>query len=610
MAYLPAVAENFYIENYDVDMVVNKNKSVAITENIDVYFTSSSHGIFRDIPYKNATITLPYVLGDKFQIIRGFNTITFKIGDPDKYITGKHHYNINYNYNYHDNKDEFYHNIIGTSWGVPINKVKFRITMPENFDKNKAGLSIGKYGTKGFEDGAVFRMDDNVVSGETFRVLQPNEGITFRTELPKGYFNKYTDYGCYILLGLIILCTLVTFFIWLRYGKEDIVIPILSFEPPEEIKNVLEAEIYYSEHASSKGIAGLLIELAHKGFLKIEDTESDYDSHINFTITKLKDFDSYDEKKSIPQGLKNENLSTGDKFRDFNSFAQTYSIEQEFMNALFENKDSITDADLKSSNTFYKHCYKILENTVTTVSKRMYTQISLSKSLNFCVNFCIMIILACFLLFTNGIQYSQVFILNSHVNWAAVIFICLMLSSAWARKIGFILFITIAFNIVAFYNAQILTFEYWTQILFCLFCLVVAINCASNLPKKNKNACYALGKLIGLKKYIQTAEKHELELLVKENPELFYNILPYAYVLGVSKVWIDKFKSIMQINQEFYNNRFDADNIIRYADKISEYSQPSIENGGISRNSSGSRSSFGGGGHSGGGSGGGGGRSW
>ena len=47
--------ENFYIENYDVDMVVNKNKSVAITENIDVYFTSSSHGIFRDIPYKNYT---------------------------------------------------------------------------------------------------------------------------------------------------------------------------------------------------------------------------------------------------------------------------------------------------------------------------------------------------------------------------------------------------------------------------------------------------------------------------------------------------------------------------------------------------------------------------
>ena len=39
---------------------------------------------------------------------------------------------------------------------------------------------------------------------------------------------------------------------------------------------------------------------------------------------------------------------------------------------------------------------------------------------------------------------------------------------------------------------------------------------------------------LGLKKYIELAEKDQMEKLVKDNPELYYHVLPYAYVLGVS----------------------------------------------------------------------------
>ena len=52
----PVFAENFYIENYDVNILVNKSKQAHITENMDVYFTVSSHGIYRDIIHKNATV--------------------------------------------------------------------------------------------------------------------------------------------------------------------------------------------------------------------------------------------------------------------------------------------------------------------------------------------------------------------------------------------------------------------------------------------------------------------------------------------------------------------------------------------------------------------------
>ena len=39
-------------------------------------------------------------------------------------------------------------------------------------------------------------------------------------------------------------------------------------------------------------------------------------------------------------------------------------------------------------------------------------------------------------------------------------------------------------------------------------------------------------------------EKDKLEMLVNDNPNYFFDILPYAYVLGVSDIWSKKFESI------------------------------------------------------------------
>ena len=59
-----------------------------------------------------------------------------------------------------------------------------------------------------------------------------------------------------------------------------------------------------------------------------------------------------------------------------------------------------------------------------------------------------------------------------------------------------------------------------------------------------------LGRLLGLKKYIELAEKDKMEKLVKDNPDLYYQVLPYAYVLGVSDEWIDKFNFVKEINSK------------------------------------------------------------
>lgn len=48
-------------------------------------------------------------------------------------------------------------------------------------------------------------------------------------------------------------------------------------------------------------------------------------------------------------------------------------------------------------------------------------------------------------------------------------------------------------------------------------------------------------KVLGFKNYLNTAEKNQLEILVSDDPNYFYDILPYTYVLGISDKWIGTF---------------------------------------------------------------------
>ena len=63
-------------------------------------------------------------------------------------------------------------------------------------------------------------------------------------------------------------------------------------------------------------------------------------------------------------------------------------------------------------------------------------------------------------------------------------------------------------------------------------------------------------KILGFRNYLNTAEKSKLEALVLENPNYFYDILPYTYVLNISKKWINNFEknNLSNIDLKILNN--------------------------------------------------------
>ena len=54
-----------------------------------------------------------------------------------------------------------------------------------------------------------------------------------------------------------------------------------------------------------------------------------------------------------------------------------------------------------------------------------------------------------------------------------------------------------------------------------------------------------LGEILGFKDFIVVTEEDKIKFMLEENPDLYYKVLPYAQVLGVTNEWEKKFKGIL-----------------------------------------------------------------
>lgn len=121
-----------------------------------------------------------------------------------------------------------------------------------------------------------------------------------------------------------------------------------------------------------------------------------------------------------------------------------------------------------------------------------------------------------------------------------------------------------------------------------------------------------LGRVLGFKNFLVKCEKSRMDILLKDNPEYFYDVLPYAYVFGITTEFVDRFESLGYVIPQ--NTYFGSDlgSYILFSNILS-HNLSSLSNKSFSQyisKTSGMSGGFSGGGFSGGGFGGGGGGSW
>ncbi len=582
-------AENFYIEKYDITMDVKENRSVDITEVLDLNFTVPSHGLIRTIPLKSKIIRKNGSITNEFgkienveatslnSVYKENNNLNIKMGSADRYVDGRVRYVIKYTYKMGNDKlkdaDEFYYNIIGNEWDTPINSASFRITMPKDYTAKDFGFSTGYYSKQGYDPNfLVVNTQGTEISGYTTGVLKPREGITIRLVLDDNYFIK--ENGLSMLTALISgVMALISFLLWLFYGKDEPVIPIVNFYPPKN-RNSAKFEVEYEGTSTEKGVVSLIFYLANKGYLKIEE-----DDDGEFIIKKLKEYDG---------DIKEEKIMFDALFTD-------------------RNRDEVSEYTLKYSEMFSESCTRI-RSRLNKIKGYIFEPDACSPSKIFILLIAVLSILGTIIYTLGDFSFAMLFGGDAFLIIFPIIAIFVFATSIRSGRLSSKIVITIwsicfgLFPCIQLANSVQNVESNYPYLIFEVLCLVATIICLLNMPKRNRKGRELLGNVLGFKKYLETAEENRIRNLLAENPNYCDDVLPYAYVLGVANVWLQKLENISDWHPHWYVGTFNPSKFDRISNAMYNSAFPP------SRGSSGGGHS--GGGFSGGGHGGGGGHSW
>lgn len=182
----------YYIKNYEVELVANPDRSYDVREKIDVYFNVESRGIFRTIPASSSAETYDIknvnVPGDEYTY-DGYGYI--RIGNPDIYITGDKSYVIEYTLahyaDYEDDYDYLYTDLLGNEWDTYIQNFSATVRLPDGATLVDYNVTSGGYGSTGNEFATSTSRNDVIFVNSTGPV-PPYNSITLNARLNEGDF--------------------------------------------------------------------------------------------------------------------------------------------------------------------------------------------------------------------------------------------------------------------------------------------------------------------------------------------------------------------------------------------------------------------------------------
>ena len=159
-----AQARSWSISHFDDTIVISKDSSAFVSERIDLVFVGEWHGIYRDIP-----VEYPGPHGTNYTLLMKVDSVTddrgnklkyedrtsggfrhLKIFIPDAVDTNKTvelSYTVRNGVRNFEDYEEFYWNVTGNDWPVPIDSASARVLFPENASGLRAQAFTGVYGS-------------------------------------------------------------------------------------------------------------------------------------------------------------------------------------------------------------------------------------------------------------------------------------------------------------------------------------------------------------------------------------------------------------------------------------------------------------------------------
>lgn len=552
------IAQGYSIKLYQVNVLVNKDASLEVTETIDVNFTESHHGIFRLIPYKYKLAPLPTgnEMADRqleskgsaqtiienievkdwdFSVSNTGDYKEIKIGNEKKYVDGNQQYIIKYKLlnaiNFFKDKSELYFNIIGDRWDTNIDSVIFSISLFEALPQPpEFFIATGVLGSKNTNTTSSW-LDNKVFTGSTTKPLNAFEGLTIGIIFPKDFIIKqnYMLRGMYWILLPFIVFGLM-FLIWRRFGKDEKLTITTEFYPPENISPSVAGYVIDNK-LDHRDLTALIPYWGAGGYLQVKETEK----KILLGLLKNKEYD-FIKLKELPE--------------------TALTFEKTLFNGIFNSGTTVALSSLKD----------VLYKTMEKARKQLEREVDKS---------------AFYYKYSRGMSFILPFL-------------------------SFFLLVYGIFNLMNYWGDP-----YWFPVSIIASALII-FTFGIFMTKRTLHGNELYKKLAGFKEFIKKVEKDRLALFLKEDPQYFDKVLPYAIIFDVADTWKDKLKGLDVPPPNWYvgnYNLFTTSMFLNNLDNsMNEMSRSFYSAPGNSGSSGGSWS--GGGGFSGGGFGGGGGGAW
>ncbi len=310
------------ITDYNARIAIQRDGSILVTEQIVYDFGSDQrHGIFREIPVRLRyngrydriySVDVRSVESDapaQYTVDNNGSSASIRIGDPDLTVTGAHTYTITYlvrgSLNGFADHDELYWNAVGNQWDVPIGQATVRVSAPAAVPR--AVCFSGPLGSAGScqQAGVV----DGVASFSQAG-LGPHQGLTVVVAIPKGVAasprpvlrERWSLQRAFALTavsggasgGLLAVLALVGAVVLVRgrdrrYARSAAHVvggtpvqadeaaplsgrdqPPMQSAPPEDVRPG-QAGTLLDGVANARDVAGTIVDLAVRGYLRIED---------------------------------------------------------------------------------------------------------------------------------------------------------------------------------------------------------------------------------------------------------------------------------------------------------------------------------------------------
>lgn len=579
------------IESFEAELEVQPNGDVAVTETITARFQGSWNGIYRNLSLAHQTaegrrerleVDLGRVTDPQGQDLRvdvdnqGRWTRQLQIWVPganDATRTVVLRYVVHNGIRFFaegsefGHMDEFYWNVTGNDWEVPIERASARLVLPDGVTPTQ---SSGYTGAAGSTDQNVdVSTSGNVVTFAARQGFRPGEGLTVATGWPAGVVERPSQASRTVNraaeslpLALPFLALFFGYRSWNRTGRDPSPQSIVvQYEPPNGL-GPTEAGTLVDHKADMHDVTATLVDLAVRGYVHIEKTESktlglfsstDYTFHLKRPREEWGSLKDHERKYLTGVFRHTGKESAMSKFASFVSGDDVRPGQSRDREGAGEGPtyESVPLSALK--NSFYKDLPKI--------RKAVYAQLVDQRH------------------YSRSPESVQARWTGGAIGLA----IAGIVGSLIASEQG-----------VGFLNPLLLG---GSAIAGCVILLVFS----RFMPARTIQGARTREAALGFKEFLERVEEDRYKRMIT-SPEMFEKFLPYAMAFKVEKTWARAFEDMLSDPPRWYSGHgaghFHASSFTNDLGDLSSAAASTMAS---------SPSGSGGGGSSGGGSGGGGG---